>query len=263
MIDDKMISTIEKIEERLEEIKPVVKELDQAIEDYLQWMAENGYAQSTRKAYSRTLGRFKLFIKKRRYLWDEIFSQEILQQFEKSERLYSVHAITGLSRHLFELGKIARHLRMNDQINLPQIYEDYLICHQKTHQASDRKLKQIKVVLIALHEFLEKYRFRLRTLTIETIDAFLYEYFADYKENTCRTYRSHLRGFLRHLFHERKLLSSNLAPLIVGAPRFSKAKPPNFLQPHELKNLFASLKLSSAGDLRAYAMVSTDTENDG
>lgn len=76
-----------------------------------------------------------------------------------------------------------------------------------------------------------------------------------YKENTCRSYRSYLRGFLRYLFHERKLLSTDLAPLIVGAPQFSKAKPPNFLRPHELKKLFAGLKLSSAGDLRAYAMV--------
>jgi site-specific recombinase XerD len=50
-------------------------------------------------------------------------------------------------------------------------------------------------------------------------------------------------------------LPSNLAPLIVGAPRFSKAKPPNFLRPCELKRLFAGLKLSSASDLRTYAMV--------
>ncbi|MBW2644468.1 MAG: tyrosine-type recombinase/integrase [Deltaproteobacteria bacterium] len=197
-----------------------------------------------------------VFIKKRRCLWDEIFTKEMLRQFKKSEKPHPIHAITGLSRYLFEQGKIARHLRMKDQIfNLPQIYEDYLIYHQKTNQSSDRKLKHIKVVLIAFHEFLEKHRIRLHTLTIEKIDAFLSEYFADYKENTCRVYRSHLRGFLRYLFHERKLLSTDLAPLIVGAPQFSRAKPPNFLRPHELERLFAGLKLSSAGDLRAYAMV--------
>jgi site-specific recombinase XerD len=256
VIDDKTILPIKKTDERLMEMESVGNVLNQAIKDYLQWMAENGYAKSTRKEYARVLSKFKLFIKKRNCLWDEIFTQEMLRQFKKSERPHLIHAVTGLSRYLFEQGKIARHLGTKDQsVNLPQIYEDYLIYHQKTRQASDRKLKHIKVVLIAFHEFLEKHRIRLRILTIEKIDAFLSEYFMGYKENTCRVYRSHLRGFLRYLFYERKLLSTDLAPLIVGPPQFSKAKPPNFLRPHELKRLFASLKLSSAGDLRAYAMV--------
>lgn len=256
MIDDKTISTIEWTDQRFKEIESVANALDQAIEDFLQWMTENKYAKSTRKEYARVLRGFKLFIKKQRCLWDEIFTQEMLRQFKRSERSYPIHAVIGLSRYLFEQGKIARHLGTKDQsVNLPQIYEDYLIYRQKTHQASGRKLKHIKVVLIALHKFLEKHRIRLRTLAIEKIDAFLSEYFGDYKENTCRVYRSHLRGFLKYLFHEQKLLSTDLAPFIVGAPQFSKAKPPKFLRPHELKRLFAGLKLSSAGDLRAYAMV--------
>ncbi len=166
------------------------------------------------------------------------------------------HAIRGLSRYLYEQGKITRHLRMREQIvELPQIYKDYLIYQQKTHQASDRKLMHIRIVLVALHAFLKKHRIRLRTLTIEKIDAFLSEYLMDYKEKTCVAYRSRLRGFLRYLFYERKLMPRNLAPLIVGAPRFSKAKPPNFLRLYELKNLFSGLKLSSASDLRTHAMV--------
>jgi len=256
VIDNKTISTIEKIEERLREMESVIKVLDLAIEDYLHWMAENGYAKRSRKEYARVLRGFKLFIKKRNCLWDEIFTQEMLRQFKNSERSHPIHAVTGLSRYLFEQGKIARHLGVKDKsVNLPQIYEDYLIYHQKTHQASDRKLKHIKVVLIAVHNFLEKHHIKIHTLSIEKIDAFLSEYLSDYKENTCRAYRSHLRGFSRYLFYERKLLSTDLAPLIVGPPQFSKAKPPNFLRPHELKKLFAGLELSSAGDLRAYAMV--------
>lgn len=256
MIDDNTISPIEKIEERLKEMESVGNVLNQAIEDYLQWMAENGYAKSTRKEYARVLSKFKLFIKKQKCLWDEIFTQEMLRQFKNSERLHPIHAVTGLSRYLFEQGKIDRHLGMKyPSVQLPRIYEDYLIYHQKTRQASDRKLKHIKMVLIAFHKFLEKHHMKLRILTIEKIDGFLFEYLADYKENSCRAYRSHLRGFLRYLFHERKLLSTDLAPLIVGPPQFSKAKPPNFLRYHELKRLFEGLKLSSAGDLRAYAMV--------
>ncbi len=256
MIDDKTTATIERIQGRLEEIESVVTALDQAIERYLHWMGENGYAKRTRKEYARALMQFKLFIKQRKCIFEEIFTHDTLSRFRKIKRTTRTHAITGLSRYLFEQGKIVRHLTMKDQIvNLPQIYEDYLIYHQKTHQASERKLKHIKIVLIALHQFVEKHRIRLGRLTIEKIDAFLSEYLADYKENTCVAYRSRLRGFLRYLFHERKLLPSNLTPLIVCAPQFSKTKPPNFLRPHELKRLFAGLKLTSAGDLRAYAMV--------
>ena len=42
---------------------------------------------------------------------------------------------------------------------------------------------------------------------------------------------------------------------MVGAPLFAQPKPPKFLRPHEVKQLFNSLKLSSAKDLRNYAMV--------
>jgi integrase/recombinase XerD len=138
---------------------------------------------------------------------------------------------------------------------LDQTIADYLIYQRKAHQASDRMLRQIRTVLVALQAFLEKNRIGLQTLTIGKIDTFLSEYLAGYKENTCVNYRSCLRGFLKYLFHERKLMSKNLAPLVVGAPRFSKAKPPYFLRPDELKRLFAGLKYSSASDLRTSAMV--------
>jgi len=69
MIDDKTMSTIEWTDERLKEIESVANALNQAIEDYLQWMTENGYAKSTRKEYARVLRWFKLFIKKRKCLW--------------------------------------------------------------------------------------------------------------------------------------------------------------------------------------------------
>ena len=141
------------------------------------------------------------------------------------------------------------------EVQLGQTIEDYLIYQHKTHQTSHRQLRQIRTVLTALHAFIEKHHIKLGNLTIETIDAFLAEYLVNYKERTCASYRSCLRGFLGYLFHERKLMSTNLAPLIVGAPRFSKAKPPYFLRPDELKRLFAGLKLTSASDLRTYAMV--------
>ena len=214
MIDDKTISTIEWTDQRFKEIESVANALDQAIEDFLQWMTENKYAKSTRKEYARVLRGFKSFIKKQRCLWDEIFTQEMLRQFKRSERSYPIHAVTGsVTVSFLSWAKLPGIWgTKNQSVKLPQIYEAYFIYRQKTHQASGRKLQHIKVVLIAFHKFLEKHRIRLRTLTIEKIDAFLSEYFADYKENTCRVYRSHLRGFLKYLFHEQKLLSTDLAP---------------------------------------------------
>ena len=66
MIDAKMMLTIEKIERRLKEIEKVVKELDQAVDGYLQWMVESGYARSTREAYARGLKQFSVFIKQKK-----------------------------------------------------------------------------------------------------------------------------------------------------------------------------------------------------
>jgi site-specific recombinase XerD len=240
-----MIATIEWIE----------TQLDQAIDGYLQWMAENGYAENTVKGYVHELHRFKLFVEKKKRTLKNSFTHEVLRGFNRVYPTSRGHAIRGLSHYLHEQGKISRHLRMKELIDLPQIYEDYLIYQQKTHQASHRKRMHIRTVLVALHTFLEKHRIGLRTLTIEKIDGFLSEYLANYKEQTCAIYRSRLRGFLRYLFYERKLLSRNLAPLIIGAPQFTKAKPPNFLRSDELQRLFTGLKLSSPSDLRTYAMV--------
>ncbi len=255
MTADKTIATFESIDGQLEEIETVARRLDDAIEGYLQWMAANRYAKNTLKEYGQELNQFKLYIKHRKCTFEDIFTHDVLCRFKKVNPTTRAHAIRGLSRYLYEQGSISRHLRMKDQIVLPQIYEDYLIYQQKTHQACHRKLMHSRTVLIALHAFVEKHRIRLGTLSIEKIDAFLAEYLANYKEQTCVIYRSRLRGFLRYLFHERKLLPSNLAPLIVGAPRFSKAKPPFFLRPSELEKLFAGLKFSSDSDLRTYAMV--------
>ena len=232
-----------------------IKMIEGQIEGYLQWMAANGYAESTLKEYAQELNQFKLFVEKRKRTIENIFTHQVLRGFKRVYPTSRGHAIRGLSHYLHEQGKISRHLRMQELIDLPQIYEDYLTYQQKTHQADHRKRMHIRTVLVALHTFLEKHQIRLSTSTIEKIDGFLSEYLANYKERTCAIYRSRLRGFLRYLFYERKLLSRNLAPLIIGAPQFAKAKPPNFLRSDELQRLFTGLKLSSPSDLRTYAMV--------
>jgi hypothetical protein len=41
--------------------------LDQAIQDYLEWMAANGYAKSTQQDHRCTLRHFRLFVDINRY----------------------------------------------------------------------------------------------------------------------------------------------------------------------------------------------------
>ena len=60
--------------------------------------------------------------------------------------------------------------------------------------------------------------------------------FADHLRN----YRSIVRGFLSYL-HQQQILKKDLAPLLIGAAQFAKAKPPKFLRPHEVQQLFDSL----------------------
>ena len=111
MTDAKMMLTIEKIEKRLKEIGTVVRDLDQAITDYLQWMDESGYSKSTRESYARGLKQFRVFIKQRKYTFDAIFTEYTLKQFRKTGKSYQVPAVYGLSRYLFDQKKIHGHCR--------------------------------------------------------------------------------------------------------------------------------------------------------
>jgi site-specific recombinase XerD len=70
-----------------------------------------------------------------------------------------------------------------------------------------------------------------------------------------RIYRSHLRGFLKYLYHDQGIIKKDLAPLLVGPRQFAKQKPPKFLRPEEVQKLFASLCLSTPVEIRTYAIV--------
>jgi site-specific recombinase XerD len=138
---------------------------------------------------------------------------------------------------------------------LPEIYQAYLDYYQSTRQASYKKVMQIKRVLVPFEQYLLRFKIRLTRLRIEHIDAFLAEFYVGFAPRTCGLYRSYLRGFLRYLYHERGILRKDLAPLVVGAPMFSRAKPPKFLRPLEVKQLLANLNLSSPFNIQTCALV--------
>ena len=256
MIDDRTISPIERIEERLNEIESVVKDLDRAMDSYLQWMAENGYAKGTREAYARRLKQFRLFVKQRKCTFEKIFTDDTLRQFKKSGRSYQLHAIYGLSRYLFGLGKIPRPLlTKSSPIDLPKIYEGYLFYYQQQRQWADRNIRRVRRVLCALHEYLQKEKIDLPRLSIEHVDAFLEQFFVPFKPSTRRVYRSSIRGFLTYLYQECHIIKKDLASFIVGTRHYGLAKPPKFLRPREIQKLFTGFTLSSNSDIRTYAMM--------
>lgn len=175
----------------------IQRRLNQAVEGYLKWMAENGYSESTQKAHKRGLNRFRAFINKRKYSFDQIFTKAAIWQFKKTCRPDQLNAIYGLARYLFDQKKISRRVSApTTQMDLPKIYEDYLFHDQQQRQWADRNAKQNRRVLCAFYEYLLKENIDLKALSIEDVDAFFARFFAPFKPSSQRAYRSKIRGFL-------------------------------------------------------------------
>ncbi len=229
-------------------------DLAQAIKDFLLWMKSSQYARSTIDLYRPVLDQFLRFIGDEKFSWGEIFTHTTLKEFKKRKGVKETAAIRGLWRYLFLKKTIHSPLR-KEKPPLPELFEHYLLYRQKTGQTPLRKVNQISRVLSAFHDYLQKHKTGLSAVRIEHIDRFLDDFTAFFAPNTRRIYRSYLRGFLRYLYQQCGILHKDLAPLVVGPPLFAQPKPPKFLRPHEVTKLFDSLNLSSAKDLRNYAMV--------
>ena len=145
---------------------------------------------------------------------------------------------------------------MNEDLKqgrLPDIYEQYFLYLEQTRDISQSQVSSIRRVLVSLHDYLENHKLSLSSLKIEHLDAFMGEF--KVAKTTRRIYRSLLRGFLKYLYAERKIIKKDLALLLIGPPVFAQIKPPKFLRPQEVKRLFSSLKLSTSVDIRTYAMI--------
>jgi len=235
--------------------RAVGRDLEQAVSHYLQWMAEHGYSTSTIENYRSTLNQFLVFIKGRRFSWGEIFTIHTLTWFQKVRALKWAAGVRGLSRYLFEKGKIDEPIpERKAPVKLPLIYEQYLVHHRKIKQASEKKIKAIRRVLVPFDDHLQRHAIQPCQLRIEHVDAFLARFHADFSESTKKCYRGYLRGFLDYLYG-RGITRTNLAPMVVGRRVYGRSKPPKFYRPEEVQKLFASLKVSSATEVRTYAMV--------
>ncbi len=121
---------------------------------------------------------------------------------------------------------------------LPQIYEDYLAWYAMRHESCEEQVKMIRAVLLQLYVYLQSCKVNLNSLRIEEVDGFFNTHYLGCARSTKRLYRTFVRGFLSYLYHERQVLKKDLAPVIVGAPNFSRSKPPRFLRKQEVKALF-------------------------
>ena len=233
-----------------------VAQLIRATADYLNWMKSVNYRLGTQYRHQIQLELFLDFVKNRRLPWQQLFTVNTREHFKKISGLSTTAAINGLSRYLVKQGQIKTPLPQHpQQRKLTGIFEDYLQFRQDGHQTDTHQLVAIRRVLSALCDYLNEQDINLQRLRIEDLDAFMAKFCQPFSSGTCGTYRTIVRGFLTYLHQQRGILKKDLAPLLIGAPQFAKAKPPKFLRPHEVKQLFESLSVNSAKELRTYVMV--------
>jgi site-specific recombinase XerD len=233
-----------------------VARLMRATADYLNWMKSVNYSLATQQLHRRQLELFLDFVKNRCLHWQQLFTVNTREHFKKISGLATTTAINGLARYLVEQGQIKSSLPQHpQQRKLSGTFEDYLQFRQDGHQTDTHQLVAIRRVLSAFCDYLNEQDITLHQLHIKALDAFMAKFCQPFSPGTCRTYRTIVRGFLTYLHQQRGILKKNLAPLLIGAPQFAKAKPPKFLRPHEVELLFDSLSVTSAKDLRTYVMV--------
>jgi len=236
-----------------------MRKLAQAIEDYAKWVKSDEDTPKTTN-YTRTLMDFLVFTINSEMAWKDMFTVDTLKAFRNHSRFKSApRALVALSEYLFSQKRIDQPLEMSTPqvfkqvVQLPDFHEQYLLFYKQTARVSDNYQKHVRRLLARFHEYLQKQNIEISALKIEHLDAFL----AGMKValSTHSLYRSKLRGFLKYLYHERKIIKRDLAELLVGPPIFAKPKPPKFLRPKEIQKLFSSLKLSTPKAIRTYAIV--------
>jgi site-specific recombinase XerD len=231
--------------------------LMEAILDYMRWVksVEGHRGGVSNIRYTRTLTDFLFYVIHKGIKWKEMFTPQTLEAFKAYSGYKGAYrAIKALSDYLYSQARIDQPLHSpKARAPLPDIYKQYLLYHQQSLQVCEESLGHIRTMLLRFHDYLQKQRIELCALGIEHLDAFM----ATFKvaRSTRKIYRHYLRGFLKYLYHQRGILKKDLAPLLVGPPLFDQGKPPKFLRAGEIKKLFESLKLSTATDIRNYAIV--------
>ena len=233
-----------------------IKRLMESILDYTRWVRsfEEQRGRPSKLRYTHILTDFLFYVIHKGVAWKEMFTLKTLDAFQMYSGYKGAYrALRALSDYLFTQGRIDQLLEISEPDNpLPELYEQYLHLLQ-SRQPSTGYIRQSRQILSLLHGYLQRHDIHLSGLKIEHLDGFM----ATFKVtcSTRSTYRSYLRGFLKYLYHERKAIRRDLAPLLVGPPQFARRKPPKFLRPKQMKKLFDFLPLSTPTEKRTCAMV--------
>ena len=237
-----------------------LKMLLEAIGGYAKWVKamKEQKDRPNESSHSQMLTDFLTFAINGDMVWEKMFTLDTLEAFAKYSRFKNANrALVSLSAYLSSHGKIdhpleiPRRRRIQNKIPLPDLYEEFL--HKQSLRVSQRYIRGIRQMLCHFHAYLEKNHIGLSSLSIERVDVFM----ATFKvaRGTRNNYRHRLKSFLHYLYREKKLLKKDLGSLLVGAPAFNQKKPPKFLRPQEVKQLFSSLTLSTPRDIRICAIV--------
>src|SRR5210317_1971351 len=103
--------------------------LRQIIVEYLQWIISSGYPRSTYNSYRSVLNTFFHFIVSKQIDWEDIFTLDTLNDFEKTRS--SASAVRNLFRYLFEQKRIPQSIDPQ-QHRPPDPYENYLKYYKQT-----------------------------------------------------------------------------------------------------------------------------------
>jgi len=180
-------------------------------------MISVGYSFSTRETYKKILNSLLFFVKDKEITWDDIFTLDTLRASQDRRPSTQINTvIKRFARYLFEQKKIRQPIQQKRE-PLPEIYEQYLIYYAKKRQANHIQIANSRRLLFALNDYLKRLNINLSKIKIEHMDDFWSEFNTNLSLSTRRLYCSFLRGFLRYLYHERRVLSRDIAPLLVGA----------------------------------------------
>jgi len=230
--------------------------LAEGILDYLPWVKSSEERKdSSSVRYSKILIDFLIYTIRKDIDWEDMFTFDTLKAFRKETNLKNISpALIALSSYLHKNGRISQPLQIpNYQVELPDIYEQYLLYLENGKGLTRGQVSGVRRVLASFHDYLENHTIQLSALQIKHLDGFMAEF--KVAKTTRKTYLYYMRGFLRYLYQEKRILKTDLAPMLVGPPLFAQSKPPRFLRPHEVQRLFASLELSTPLEIRTYAMV--------
>jgi integrase/recombinase XerD len=230
--------------------------LSQAVEQYLLQRIEQGFPDTLIDTQCKILQDFQLFIERQVKKWDEIFTLETLKEFmQQGNSDERRRAVRGLAVFLYREKQISQPIPRKSRPKLPELFEDYLYYCTTTRYDTEKTVQHIRRVLESFDHYLKYHNLSLSALTIEQIDTFDQEYNAAYARQSQKFNRSCFKLFLRYLYHERRVLGRDFAALIKVPRMYHSAKPPCFLRPGEIQQLFDSMTPATPAELRAYAMV--------